>query len=69
LERTILLAIKNVTLTRTSQARVPTRSGEFQLYHYVNDQDDKEHLALVMGDVQASKNILLRVHIDYANVG
>ena len=58
-ERATLLAMKRPTIRRTSQARVPTTTGEFQLYHYVNDQDDKEHLALVMGDVQAGENMLV----------
>ncbi len=60
--RTILLATENVTVTLTSDARVPTTTGEFRLYHYVNSRDEKEHLALVMGDVQHGENILVRVH-------
>ncbi len=58
----VLLAMKNPTLTRTVHARVPTPAGEFQLYHYANDYDTKEHLALVMGDVRGSENLLVRVH-------
>lgn len=54
--------MQKVAVTQTSNARVPTTSGEFRLYHYVNNHDDKEHLALVMGDVQGGENVLVRVH-------
>ena len=49
-------------VTRVVSARIPTPAGEFQLYHYRNNQDDKEHLAFVLGDLQQGENILVRVH-------
>jgi 3,4-dihydroxy 2-butanone 4-phosphate synthase/GTP cyclohydrolase II len=36
--------------------------GEFQLCYYGNNLDDKEHLALVAGDVSDKDNVLVRVH-------
>jgi 3,4-dihydroxy 2-butanone 4-phosphate synthase/GTP cyclohydrolase II len=42
--------------------RLPAVEGEFQLCLYQNNQDDKEHLALVMGDIERKKNTLVRVH-------
>jgi 3,4-dihydroxy 2-butanone 4-phosphate synthase/GTP cyclohydrolase II len=36
--------------------------GEFQLCYYGNSQDDKEHLALVAGDVRGQEDVLVRVH-------
>ena len=42
-------------------ARIPTNEGTFQLCLYHNNKDDKEHLALVMGDV-AGENVLVRIH-------
>ena len=44
------------------RTRIPTQVGEFQLLLYTNNVDDKEHLALVMGDVQGKDDILVRVH-------
>lgn len=41
---------------------MPTAEGQFQLIHYRNDRDDKEHLALVMGDVQGQEQVLVRIH-------
>lgn len=49
-------------LQRRVSARIPTEAGEFQLFLYTTNQDDKEHLALVMGDVSAQTNVLIRVH-------
>ncbi len=43
-------------------ARVPTAVGEFQLCLYTNNRDEKEHLALVNGDVYGKENILVRIH-------
>jgi 3,4-dihydroxy 2-butanone 4-phosphate synthase/GTP cyclohydrolase II len=49
-------------VTRKVRARIPTAQGEFHLYLYTNDADDKEHLALVLGEVQGKTNVLVRVH-------
>jgi GTP cyclohydrolase II len=49
-------------IIRTACARIPTPTGEFQLCHYKNDIDNKEHLAIVMGDVAGRDDVLVRVH-------
>lgn len=49
-------------IQRTVSTRLPTAEGQFQLVHYHNDQDEKEHLALVMGDVAQQSEVLVRVH-------
>lgn len=54
--------MENLSIERRVCARLPTKEGEFQLYLYTTDCDDKEHLALVLGDVQDKSNILVRVH-------
>jgi GTP cyclohydrolase II len=43
-------------------ARIPTRHGQFQLVLYESNQDGKEHLALVLGDVRGAEDLLVRVH-------
>jgi GTP cyclohydrolase II len=43
-------------------ARVPTEFGEFDLYLYTNNQDEKEHLALVKGDVSGQSDLPVRIH-------
>jgi len=52
---------KQLIVRREVCARIPTREGTFQLCLYGNNRDDKEHLALVLGDV-AGENILVRIH-------
>lgn len=47
---------------RTTTTRLPTLEGNFQLSHYVDTRDGKEHLALVAGQVQGQDNVLVRVH-------
>ena len=47
---------------RTASARIPTPVGTFRLCHYSNPRDDKEHLALVFGEVQNGERVLVRVH-------
>jgi GTP cyclohydrolase II len=49
-------------ITHMASARIPTRFGEFQLRLYRNNQDAKEHLALVLGDVADHANVLTRIH-------
>lgn len=41
---------------------LPTSYGEFRAIAFVNDIDDYEHLALVKGDIDPEKDVLVRVH-------
>lgn len=52
----------DATVHRRVAARIPTRYGTFQLILFTSNRDDKEHMALVMGDVQDRENVLVRVH-------
>jgi 3,4-dihydroxy 2-butanone 4-phosphate synthase/GTP cyclohydrolase II len=52
----------SVKIERQVTARIPTKTGEFQLFLYTSDRDDKEQLALVLGDVQGKTGVLVRVH-------
>ncbi len=49
-------------IERQACARIPTELGEYQLCLYTNSQDDKEHLALVLGDVAGASQVLVRIH-------
>jgi GTP cyclohydrolase II len=51
-----------LTITQMTCARVPTVAGEFQLCLYLDNQSDKEHLALVMGEVADQRDVLVRIH-------
>lgn len=52
----------STTVQRMAAARIPTDVGTFQLCFYNNNQDNKEHLALVYGDAAGGENVLVRVH-------
>lgn len=47
---------------KLESARLPTQFGEFQLAIFSNSTDNKEHLALLMGDISKKDDILVRVH-------
>ena len=51
-----------IKITKMACARIPTDAGEFQLCLYRSDHDQKEHLALIRGEVRGGEQILARVH-------
>ncbi len=51
------LSVRSLTSTR-----IPTVQGEYRLHLYENNQDDKDHLALVFGDIDSSDKVLVRIH-------
>ena len=54
--------MEKLNVKRDVSARVPTMQGDSSLVYYVNNLDDKEHVALVTGDVQGKDDVLVRVH-------
>lgn len=53
---------KEKLIEKMSQAKFPTRFGEFTLHLYVDKTSGMEHLALTMGDIQSKSDVLVRVH-------
>jgi len=51
-----------VLVDRIATVKLPTRAGEFTGYGYESRVDGTTHLALVVGDVAHSDNVLVRVH-------
>ncbi len=49
-------------IERMACSMIPTQWGKFQLCLYRNNQDSKEHLTLVMGDVANQARVLTRLH-------
>ncbi|MEX0665215.1 MAG: bifunctional 3,4-dihydroxy-2-butanone-4-phosphate synthase/GTP cyclohydrolase II [Acidimicrobiia bacterium] len=47
---------------RVSEARIPTRHGDFTGYVFQSLLDGVEHLAFVRGEVAGQANVLVRVH-------
>lgn len=54
---------EDILVHRAAEARVPTEhAGEFKAVVYTNDVDNLEHLALVKGQIDPAKKVLVRVH-------
>ncbi len=47
---------------RVSQARIPTRYGDFTAHVFESILDGVEHIAFVRGDICNEENVLVRVH-------
>jgi 3,4-dihydroxy 2-butanone 4-phosphate synthase/GTP cyclohydrolase II len=47
---------------RVAEAQLPTPFGEFRIVGYENAVDDREHVALVYGNVEGRQNVLVRMH-------
>ncbi len=47
---------------KVSEFDLPTQYGHFKGFSYLNTLDNKEHLAIVKGDLRGKDNVLVRVH-------
>lgn len=54
--------MESKTIERVTSARIPTNFGLFHLSLYRSPADDKEHLALVMGEVAGQEEVWVRIH-------
>lgn len=54
--------MNELIMKRMVATRIPTREGEFKLCLYHNNLDAKEHLALILGEVEGKEDVLVRVH-------
>ncbi len=54
---------RDLLVHRAAEARVPTKhAGDFRAIVYTNDVDKHEHLALVKGEINSDKPVMVRVH-------
>ncbi|MBT2760778.1 bifunctional 3,4-dihydroxy-2-butanone-4-phosphate synthase/GTP cyclohydrolase II [Paenibacillus sp. FSL W8-0187] len=53
---------KEKLVQREVAVRMPTDFGVFQAVAYTNDVDNKEHVALVKGEIDGNEPVLVRVH-------
>lgn len=59
----IAYRIRTETLVReVVRAKLPTDAGTFDLVGFDNDIDEKEHIALVKGEIKPDEPVLVRVH-------
>jgi 3,4-dihydroxy 2-butanone 4-phosphate synthase/GTP cyclohydrolase II len=50
------------TIARYAEAEMPSRFGPFRVVVYRENGSDKEHLAVIAGEVDGAKDLLIRVH-------
>ncbi|HAS79763.1 MAG TPA: bifunctional 3,4-dihydroxy-2-butanone-4-phosphate synthase/GTP cyclohydrolase II [Fusobacteriaceae bacterium] len=53
---------KDILVNEITVVKMPTKWGEFNLHTYENCLDEKEHIALVRGDVKNKEEVLVRIH-------
>lgn len=53
---------KDKLVERVVATKMPTEFGEFTAIGYTNEVDDREHVALVKGEIDPEKPVLVRVH-------
>ncbi len=53
---------KERLVTRIGDAQLPTRFGHFRVIGYRSSLDDREHLALIKGDIEGEDGALVRMH-------
>src|SRR5699024_2225944 len=54
---------KNETyVQRITEAKMPTKYGEFKMVGYINILNGEHHVALIKGDVSDGESVLIRVH-------
>ncbi len=49
-------------IERVAEAKLPTKYGNFEMIVYRSVVEDKDHIALVKGNIRGKKNVLVRVH-------
>src|SRR5690606_38544109 len=47
---------------RVAEARLPTPYGEFKVIAYENQVDQREHVAVVKGEIEGMSDVLVRMH-------
>lgn len=55
-----------VTLVRSDEARLPTQYGNFRIVAFTEAGTDKDHVAIVAGDVEGKHGVLVRIHSECA---
>ena len=53
---------KERIVARIAEAELPTEFGAFRIIAYESHLDDREHVALVKGDIEGKDDVLVRMH-------
>ncbi|RAK09337.1 GTP cyclohydrolase II /3,4-dihydroxy-2-butanone 4-phosphate synthase [Halanaerobium saccharolyticum] len=53
---------KDKLINLAAEAQLPTEFGDFKIKVYTTKVDDKEHIAIIKGDIKNKDDVLVRVH-------
>ncbi|MFW5836998.1 MAG: bifunctional 3,4-dihydroxy-2-butanone-4-phosphate synthase/GTP cyclohydrolase II [Desulfovibrionaceae bacterium] len=56
------LRIGNFSVKKVAEADLPTRYGHFRTQAFYSENDDRTHIALVMGEITPDEPVMVRVH-------
>jgi len=49
-------------IKEAAQAKLPTKFGDFKIKVFKSELDDKEHIAIIKGNIKDKEDVLVRVH-------
>lgn len=49
-------------IKEAAEAKLPTKFGDFNLKVFKTEVDNREHIAIIKGDIKGKENVLVRVH-------
>ena len=52
----------DLVVVEFARAKLPTRYGSFDIVAFKNNRDDKDHVALIHGDIVGARDVPTRVH-------
>lgn len=53
---------KDKLIRKAADAELPTKFGDFHIEVFTTEVDNKEHIAIIKGDVEGKEDVLVRVH-------
>lgn len=53
---------KDKLVREAAEAQLPTDFGDFKIKVFTTEIDDKEHIAIIKGDIEGKEDVLVRVH-------
>ena len=53
---------KDKLINLAAEAELPTAFGDFKIKVFTTNIDDKEHIAIIKGDIEKQEDVLVRVH-------
>ncbi len=53
---------EDLNVERFATAQLPSQYGQFQIVAFTNNRDNKDHVAVIHGDIEGRERVLTRIH-------